>query len=236
VAAASDASDDAPELFVSAWALSELIEAAARSGQKEIASNALRRLATHAQASPTDWGLGMVARSGALISEGKEAERLFREAIERLDRTQLRPERARAHLLYGEWLRRESRRAEAREQLRVAYEMLVGIGMEAFAERARNELAATGGKVRKRSAETRDDLTDQERQIALLARGGLSNPEIGARLLLSPRTVEWHLHKVFGKLGIRSRRELMNALPGAASQFDGAPPEGPLEVAADVES
>jgi DNA-binding NarL/FixJ family response regulator len=118
----------------------------------------------------------------------------------------------------------------------VAYDMLAGIGMEAFAERARSELAATGGKVRKRSAEARDDLTDQERQIAQLARGGLSNPEIGARLFLSPRTVEWHLHKVFGKLGIRSRRELMNALPGMAGHVDGAPPGGALEVTADVES
>jgi DNA-binding CsgD family transcriptional regulator len=236
LAAASDASDDAPELFVSAWALSELIEAAARSGQREIGSNALGRLAEHARASPTDWGLGIVARSGALLSEGEQAERLFREAIERLDRTQLRPERARAHLLYGEWLRRENRRVEAREQLRVAHDMLAGIGMEAFAERARSELSATGGNVRKRSAETRDDLTDQERQIAQLARGGLSNPEIGARLFLSPRTVEWHLHKVFGKLGIRSRRELANALPSVTNRFDDVTREAPIKVAVDVES
>ena len=235
VVAARDASDDAPELFVSAWALSELTEAATRSGQMDTAGSAVRRLTEHARASPTDWGLGIVARSSALLSEGKEAERLFREAIERLDRTQLHPERARAHLLYGEWLRRENRRVEAREQLRVAYDMLAGIGMEAFAERARSELAATGGKVRKRSVETRDDLTDQERQIAQLARGGLSNPEIGARLFLSPRTVEWHLHKVFGKLGIRSRRELTNALPGVTGRFDGARPDGPLEVPVDVE-
>jgi DNA-binding CsgD family transcriptional regulator/tetratricopeptide (TPR) repeat protein len=233
LAAARDASDDAPELFVSAWALSELIEAAGRSGQTEIASSALRRLAEHAQASPTDWGLGIVARSNALLSEGKEAERLFREAIERLDRTPLRPECARAHLLYGEWLRRENRRVEAREQLSVSHDMLAGIGMEAFAERARGELSAIGGKARKSSAETRDDLTDQERQIAQLARDGLSNPEIGARLFLSPRTVEWHLHKVFGKLGIGSRRELPNALPSVASQFVDAPPEGRLEVAVD---
>jgi DNA-binding CsgD family transcriptional regulator len=236
LAAATDASDDAPELFVSAWALSELIEAAARTGQREMASSGLGRLAEHARASPTDWGLGIVARSSALLSEGKEAEQLFREAVERLDRTKLRPERARAHLLYGEWLRRENRRVEAREQLRVAYDMLAGIGMEAFAERARSELSATGGKVRKRSAETRDDLTDQERQIAQLARGGLSNPEIGARLFLSPRTVEWHLHKVFGKLGIRSRRELANALPSVTSRFADGTPEGSIEVAVDVES
>jgi DNA-binding CsgD family transcriptional regulator len=219
LAAAKDASDDAPELFVSAWALSELIESASRSEQREMASSALRRLAEHAQASPTEWGLGIVARSSALLSEGEEAERLFREAIARLDRTQLRPERARAHLVYGEWLRRENRRIEAREQLRVAYDMLAGIGMEAFAERARSELSATGGKVRKRSAETRDHLTDQERQIAQLARDGLSNPEIGARLFLSPRTVEWHLRKVFTKLGIRSRRELPSTLPSSESEL-----------------
>ena len=236
LAAAKDASDDAPELFVSAWALSELIEAAGRSGQMETAGSALRRLTEHARASPTDWALGIVARASALLSEGKEAERRFRAANERRDRTPLRPERARAHLLYGEWLRRENRRVEAREQLRVAHDTLVGIGMEAFAERARSELSATGGKVRKRSAERRDDLTDQERQIAQLASGGLSNPEIGARLFLSPRTVEWHLHKVFGKLGIRSRRELANALPTLTNRFDDTPREGQPEVTANVES
>ena len=120
----------------------------------------------------------------------------------------MRPELARAHLLYGEWLRREHRRVDARAQLRAAHEQFTAIGMDAFAERARSELLATGEKVRKRTVETRDDLTAQERQIAQLARDGLSNPEIGARLFLSPRTVEWHLRKVFGKLGIRSRREL----------------------------
>ena len=125
---------------------------------------------------------------------------------------------------------------DARRQLHIAHDLFTAIGMEAFAERARSELSATGGKVRKRSAETRDDLTDQERQIAQLARGGLSNPEIGARLFLSPRTVEWHLHKVFGKLGIRSRRELMNAMPNVANQFDDEAPEAPLEVTVDVES
>ena len=134
-------------------------------------------------------------------------------------RTRLRPELARAHLLYGEWLRRENRRVDAREQLRTAHEMLVAIGMEAFAERARQELQATGEKVRKRTVETRDDLTAQERQIARLARDGLSNPEIAARLFLSARTVEWHLRNVFTKLGIRSRRELANALAGPDSQL-----------------
>ena len=151
------------------------------------------------------------------MSEGESAERLHREAIERLSRSRLRPELARAHLLYGEWLRRENRRVDAREQLRTAHEMLVTIGMEAFAERARNELLATGEKVRKRTVETSDDLTAQERQIAGLARDGLTNREIGARLFLSPRTVEWHLRNVFTKLDIRSRRELADALPGSDS-------------------
>jgi DNA-binding CsgD family transcriptional regulator len=153
------------------------------------------------------------------VSEGEIAERLHREAIERLSRTRLRPEIARAHLLYGEWLRRENRRLDAREQLRSAHEMLVTIGMEGFAERARKELQATGEKVRKRTVETRDDLTAQERQIARLARDGLSNPEIAARLFLSPRTVEWHLHNVFTKLDIRSRRELANALDSSDSHL-----------------
>jgi len=151
--------------------------------------------------------------------DGAAAGDLYREAIERLRRTRLRPEVARAHLLYGEWLRRENRRADAREQLRTAHEILAAIGMEAFAERARRELQATGEKVRKRTVDTRDDLTAQERQIARLARDGLSNPEIGARLFLSPRTVEWHLRNVFTKLGIRSRRELANALTGPDSQL-----------------
>ena len=139
---------------------------------------------------------------------GRGRRALYREAIDRLGRTRLRPELARAHLLYGEWLRRENRRVDARAQLRAAHELFATIGMEAFAERARGELLATGEKVRKRAAETRDELTPQERQIARLARDGLSNPEIGARLFLSPRTVEWHLRKVFAKLGIRSRQEL----------------------------
>ena len=153
------------------------------------------------------------------MSEGESAERLHREAIERLARTRLRPELARAQLLYGEWLRRENRRVDAREQLRSAHEMLVTIGMEGFAERARKELQATGEKVRKRTVETRDDLTPQERQIARMARDGLSNPEIGAQLFLSPRTVEWHLRNVFIKLDIHSRRELANALPSSDSHL-----------------
>jgi DNA-binding CsgD family transcriptional regulator len=216
---AKDAADDAPELFVSAWSLSELIEAASRSGQRAMASDALGRLAEHAQASPTDWGLGMVARGRALLSEGEQVERLFAEAVERLGKTRLRPDLGRAHLLYGEWLRRENRRVEARVQLHKGHDLFTTIGMEAFAERARIELGATGETVRKRTTETRDELTAQERQIAQLARDGLSNPEIGARLFLSPRTVEWHLRKVFTKLGIRSRRDLPSTLPSSESEL-----------------
>jgi DNA-binding CsgD family transcriptional regulator len=217
--AAQEASDDTPELFVSVWALSELVEAATRSEDTARARGALERLADAAGAAETDWGLGLAARSRALLSEGESAERLYQEAIERLDRTQLRPERARARLLYGEWLRRENRRVDARAQLHAAHDQLAAIGMEAFVERARRELLATGERVRRRALEAREDLTAQERQIAQLARGGLSNPEIGARLFLSPRTVEWHLRKVFAKLGIRSRRELAHALPSSDPQL-----------------
>jgi DNA-binding CsgD family transcriptional regulator len=156
------------------------------------------------------------------LAEGDSAERLHREAIERLARTRLRPELARAHLLYGEWLRRENRRVDARVQLHAAHDQFATIGMEAFAERARGELLATGEKARKRTVETRDDLTAQEGLIASLAREGLSNPEIGARLFLSPRTVEWHLRNVFTKLGIRSRRQLAQALPSSDSQLASA--------------
>jgi DNA-binding NarL/FixJ family response regulator len=212
LAAAQQASEIIPELYVSTWALSELIEAASRTDQMVRAGEAMQRLVAETSVADSDWGLGIQARARALVSEGEEAERSYQEAIERLCRTRLRPDRARAHLLYGEWLRREGRRVDARAQLRAAYEQFTTIGMEAFAERARRELLATGEKVRKRSIETSDDLTDQERQIAHLARDGLSNPEIGTRLFISPRTVEWHLRKVFGKLGIRSRRELRVAL------------------------
>ncbi|HMI71518.1 MAG TPA: AAA family ATPase [Solirubrobacteraceae bacterium] len=213
--AAIEASDDTPELFVSRWALSEQIEAATRAGDTELAARALTRLGEHTRGSHFEWALGIEARARALLSEGKAAEGLYREAVDRLRRTRLRPELARAHLLYGEWLRREGRRVDAREQLRMAHEMLTAIGMEAFAERAGRELLATGERVRKRTVESRDELTPQERQIAGLARDGLSNPEIGARLFLSPRTVEWHLRKVFAKLGISSRMGLRNALPSA---------------------
>jgi DNA-binding CsgD family transcriptional regulator len=213
LAAAGQASDEAPELFLSGWALPELVEASVRAGDDRVALGALEKLSEAATAAGGDWALGIEARSRALAAGGKEAERLYLEAIERLGRTRLRPELARAHLLYGEWLRRGNRRVDAREQLRSAHDMLAAMGMEAFAERARRELQATGEKVRKRSAETRDELTPQEAQIARLARDGLSNPEIGARLFLSPRTVEWHMRKVFTKLGISSRRGLYDALP-----------------------
>ena len=153
------------------------------------------------------------ARSRALLSDGEDAETSYREAIERLGRTPLRPELARAHLLYGEWLRRENRRADARAQLRTAHDMFTAIGMEAFAERARRELAAAGETPSQRTTEAHDQLTPQEAQIAQLARAGLSNPEIAAQLFLSPHTVEWHLRKVFAKLEISSRLQLQRALP-----------------------
>jgi ATP/maltotriose-dependent transcriptional regulator MalT len=211
--AAVQASDESPELFLSAWALPELIEASVRSGETPLGAGALERLAEATTAAGTDWGLGIEARSRALLSEGEAAEGLYREAIDRLSRTRLRPELARAHLLYGEWLRREGRRVDAREQLHAAHDMLTAIGMEAFAERARRELLGTGEKARKRTDATRSDLTTQEEQIARLAGDGLSNPEIGARLFISPRTVEWHLRKVFDKLGISTRKALHDALP-----------------------
>jgi ATP/maltotriose-dependent transcriptional regulator MalT len=215
LAAAIEASDDTPELFVATWALSELIEAACRTGDSELAARGLTRLAGQTQLHDSEWARGMEARARALLSEGDVAERLYREAIDRLGRTRVRPELARGRLLFGEWLRRENRRVEAREQLREAHEAFASMGAEAFAERARRELVATGEKVRKRTVETRDELTSQEAQIARLAAEGRTNPEIGAQLFLSPRTVEWHLRKVFTKLGVSSRRQLRSALPDA---------------------
>jgi DNA-binding CsgD family transcriptional regulator len=200
------------ELGVSSWSLSELVEAAARSGHGDDAAAALERLTERTRAAGSEWALGIEARSRALLGEGALADELYREAVERLGRCRLAPERARAHLLYGEWLRREGRRTDAREQLRTAHELLAAMGMEAFAERARRELVATGERARRRTADARDDLTAQELQIAHLARDGHSNPEIGAQLFLSPRTVEWHLRKVFTKLDIGSRKELDAAL------------------------
>jgi DNA-binding CsgD family transcriptional regulator len=215
LAAAVEASEDTPELFIASWALSELVEAATRTENAELAQGAVARLGEHTEACDSDWALGIHARACALTAEGDAAEPLYQEAIGRLGRTGLRPDLARSHLLYGEWLRRQGRRLDAREQLRAAHDLLGAIGMEAFAERARRELTATGETVRKRADETRDQLTPQEEQIARLARDGLSNPEIGAQLFLSPRTVEWHLRKVFAKLGISSRRELRIVLSDA---------------------
>jgi DNA-binding CsgD family transcriptional regulator len=217
VAPAKDASEDMPELVVAMWALGELVEAAARCGETETARDAVERLAARNVVGGNDWGLGLEARARALVAEGPEAEEYYQEAIARLKRTPLRPELGRAHLVYGEWLRRQRRRVDARAQLRAAHQLLSDVGMSQFAERARLELLATGERVRKRGDETRDELTAQERQIARLARDGLSNPEIGGRLFLSPRTVEWHLRKVYSKLGISSRRELSANLPGASA-------------------
>jgi DNA-binding CsgD family transcriptional regulator len=192
--------------------LVELIEAAARAGEHERSADALGRLTEMTQASATDWAAGVRARSQALLSEDDAAEPLHREAIERLGRTRVRPQLARAHLVYGEWLRRENRRVDARRELLQAFEMFTDMGMDAFSERARRELAATGEKVRRRAVERPHDLTDQETQVAKLAREGLTNQEIGFQLYLSARTVEWHLRKVFTKLGITSRRQLQSAV------------------------
>lgn len=206
--------DELDDLGPPGWALVELIEAGVRSDRRDVASDALRQLAERTQASATDWALGIEARSRALLSAGETAEHLYQEAIERLGRTRIRVELPRARLYYGEWLRREQRRrVDAREQLRLAYDAFALMGAQAFAERARRELVSTGEKPRRRRDETRDQLTAQEAQIARLARDGLTNPEIAARLFLSTRTVEWHLHKVFSKLGIRSRTALYAALP-----------------------
>jgi DNA-binding CsgD family transcriptional regulator len=212
-AAARQATSNTFEYWVSAWALPELVEAAVRVGDVELARDALERLAETTQPAGTDFALGIEARSRALLTSGDSADLLYREAIERLGRTEVRPELARAHLLYGEWLRRQGGRVDAREQLRTAFDLFTAMGMEAFAERARRELLATGEKVRKRSPDTREELTPQEEQIARLARDGLSNPEIGAKLFVSARTVEWHLRNVFAKLGITSRRQLQTVLP-----------------------
>jgi DNA-binding CsgD family transcriptional regulator/tetratricopeptide (TPR) repeat protein len=217
LAAATEASDDTPELFVSMWSLSEVVEAASRIGEAELAARAFARLREHTEASEEEWALGIEARARAMLSDGNEADRLYRDAIDRLGRTRLRPEHARSRLLYGEWLRRANRRVDAREQLRAAHDAFVAMGADAFAERARHELQATGAKVRKRLDETRDELTPQEEHIARLARDGRTNPQIGAELYLSPRTVEWHLNKVFTKLGITSRRGLQDALPTEAT-------------------
>jgi DNA-binding CsgD family transcriptional regulator len=220
--AAREAAADSVTRRPAMWALPELVEAATRIGDVELARDALERLASTTQPCDTDFARGIEARCRALLADGAVADELYRDAIERLSRTRLRPDLARAQLLYGEWLRREGRRVDARAQLRRAHDMLAAIGMDAFAERARRELVATGEKVRKRSDQTRDQLTPQEEQIARLARDGLSNPEIGAQLFISARTVEWHLRKVFTKLDISSRRQLGAALPKDSFVLAGA--------------
>jgi DNA-binding CsgD family transcriptional regulator len=190
------------------WALVELIEGGVHVGRSDEAAAALERLSERTRASGTDWALGIEAGSRALLSEGEDAERLYREAVERLARSRGVVHLARARLIYGEWLRRENRRVDAREQLRAAHEMFSGIGAKGFAERARHELLATGETARKRTDDARELLTPQEAHIARLARDGLSNPEIGAQLFISPRTVQYHLRKVFLKLDITSRNQL----------------------------
>jgi DNA-binding CsgD family transcriptional regulator len=215
LAQAQQAAEQAPELYISMFAVPELIEAASRTGQTRLAAAALGQLAEATSIAQTDWAQGIYARCRGLLSDGQDAEGRYREAVGRLSRTRLRPELARAHLLYGEWLRRERRRAEARAQLRTAHEMFDAIGMQAFAGRARRELLATGETARKRTAATHGELTPQEAQIARLARSGLSNPEIAAQLFLSPRTVQYHLGKIFTKLEITSRRQLRHVLPAS---------------------
>jgi DNA-binding CsgD family transcriptional regulator len=200
------------------WALSELVEGATRGGQPELAAAAFQRLEPVTSVAGTDWALGIQARAHALlVTDAAAADRLYDEAIERLGRTRLRVEFARARLLYGEWLRRMGRRVDAREQLRTAYQELAGIGAEAFAERARRELLAAGETVRRPTHQMPDALTPQEAEIARLAADGHTNPEIGTRLFISARTVEYHLRKVFTKLDVTSRKELRAAL-GALSR------------------
>jgi DNA-binding CsgD family transcriptional regulator len=194
------------------WALTELIEAAVRSGQPERARRAFERVQVTTRAAGTDWALGIEARMRALLSDGDAAESHYREAITRLRRTSIRVQLARTHLLYGEWLRRQRRRMEAREQLRTAHELFRDFGVEAFAERARVELEATGERARKRTAETLDQLTPQETQIGRLAVEGHTNREIAARLFISTSTVEYHLRKAFRKLGVKSRTQLEGKL------------------------
>jgi DNA-binding CsgD family transcriptional regulator len=208
LAAAQEALEYQRELATSRWALSEQIEAAARSGNPELAADTLAQLSQTAMTSGTDWALGIAARSRALLSDDETAEGLYRDAIDHLARTHVRVESARAHLLYGEWLRRERRRADARKQLRTAHKLFGEFGMEAFAERARVELEATGERARKRTVETLDDLTPQEAQIARLAANGATNPEIAAQLFISRSTVDYHLRKAFRKLGVKSRHHL----------------------------
>ncbi len=216
--AAAQRASEHDDLGLFGWALIELVEAAARDREPQLAADALELLSERTGLTGTDWALGIEARSHALLDEGQGAEDLYVEATERLGRCRIKVHLARAHLLYGEWLRRQNRRIDARESLRTAHELFSTMGAEAFAERAARELLATGETARKRTADTRGQLTAQETQIAELAREGHSNPEIGAQLFISPRTVEYHLHKVFTKLEISSRNELQRVLPSEARE------------------
>jgi DNA-binding CsgD family transcriptional regulator len=211
--AAQRASAHSVEMVIPTWAAVELVEAAVRIGRNDVAADALCRVTERTTPSGTEWARGVEARSRALLSEGDTAESLYLDSIERLGRTRVRVDLARAHLLYGEWLRRERRRIDARGQLRIAHDMLDAMGLQAFAERAGRELQATGETARRRTIATGDEeLTAQEAQIARMARDGLSNPEIGVRMYISARTVQYHLRKVFTKLGIESRTQLDRVL------------------------
>jgi DNA-binding CsgD family transcriptional regulator len=222
LAAAQQAGEDTYASWWRDWGLVELIEAAARSGKSELAVDGLGRLSQATAASGTDWALGVGARSRALLSDRETAAGLYEEAIERLGHTRVRVDLARAHLLYGEWLRRKRRRLDARQQLRHAHKLFTEFGMEAFAERARVELEATGEHARKRTVETRNDLTPQEAQVSRLAADGATNREIAARLFISPSTVDYHLRKAFRKLGVRSRHQLKQRLLQARTSTDPA--------------
>jgi DNA-binding CsgD family transcriptional regulator len=212
LAAARQATEYPEDFTVFNWGLVELIEAAARSGKRDVAAAGVHRISEVTGTTGTDWAVGVEARSRALLSDGKTAETLYRQAIEALAGTRVRVELVRTHLLYGEWLRRERRRLDAREQLRIAHDSFTEFGMAAFAERARVELEATGEHARKRTVETRDELTPQEAQISRLAADGATNPEIAAQLFISPSTVDYHLRKAFRKLGVKSRHQLKQHL------------------------
>jgi DNA-binding CsgD family transcriptional regulator len=217
LAAATEAADF-DELAVGGWALVELVEAAARRGRPDAAAFALERLSDRTSRIGSDWALGTEARCRALLSDDRAAEDLYREAIERLKPTRIKTELARAELVYGEWLRRQGRRLDARTLLRASRKTFTAMSADAFAERAHLELLATGETARSRSVDTQMQLTRQEARVAVLARDGLTNPEIGERLFVSPKTVEYHLHKVFAKLGIKSRNELHLALANGDSE------------------
>jgi DNA-binding CsgD family transcriptional regulator len=223
---AQQASEDSPAQQFSIWGLVELIEAAARSGAPGPAADALQLLSETTRASGTDWALGTEARSRALVSDDEDAEKLYLEAIDCFGRARLRVELGRAHLVYGEWLRRQRRRRDARDQLSRAYEIFDSAGAAAFAERARIELRASGGQARERAIQTQDPLTDQEAVIARLAGDGASNPQIAAQLFISRATVAYHLRKVFTKLGISSRSQLAAALPARHDTAPAGPPHG----------